>query len=101
MRAIRMQVSLDYLAERLGMPECMEIVGVIRDVSNDPSASTFIDARQDQMIELVVKHPALEDHVTLAQMPKAAPTMTRHEASLEWKLGDVSLGDARAGWRSL
>ena len=94
MRAVRMKVTAALLEDVLHMPHDMSVVGCL---GSGP--------RDDDTVELIVESPAFDDvpapkgAATRGEMylalPEANPTMTKHQARLEWKLGDVALGDGR------
>lgn len=84
MRVIRMKVSTALLVDAMKMPPGMKIVGC---------AEMNLE---DETIEMVIEHPAFEDVARYAgdkTIPLETPTVTKHEARIEWKLGEIALGD--------
>ena len=86
MRAVRLKVTAQLLEDVLHMPSDMRILGSIGFGLSDLG-----------MVELIVESPKLDDVAieTVSQLPEAEPLVIKHQARLEWKLGDVALGDGR------
>ncbi len=88
MRVIRMPITAELLEQVLRMPPDMQIVGC---------AATAIDDSNATTIELFVHHPSFADVEPNKEhnMPTATPVLTKHQERIEWKVGDLALGDGR------
>lgn len=96
MKAIRVRVSIDLLEQLMRLPEEMHIRGTAHIA--DDGFVTMVDIPNDAVIHFIVEHPSLPDvGGALIDLPEGTPTITKHSERLEYKLGDVALGDGRRG----